>query len=279
MKWKLFIVIITLILLSACAEETPVDETVLGGEQVDKEISEGEVIEDQLIGSELVGREWFLNTLDGEPLIEGTNIILAFDESSFSGFAGCNGYGGPAETDEEGNITFGEMSSQAEGCIEPEGVLDQEINYLDQLLDMEKFRVENGELTLSIPGSGQTLIYTLREPFKMDPQLLEDSNWKLLATDDFPLIENSLITISFSNGEMEGFGGCRDYRGEYEAKGDEIRFPMTMMLSEVCEDEALLIQEGEFTTALELSIHYQVQDDQLTLILATGETVIFERQE
>ncbi len=279
MKGKLFVVIITLILLSACAEETPVDETVLGDEQVDKELSEGEVIEDQLVDSELVDREWFLNTLDGEPLIERTNIILAFDESSFSGFAGCNGYGGPAETDEEGNITFGEMSSQAEGCIEPEGVLDQEINYLDQLLDMEKYRVENGELTLSIPESEQTLIYTLREPFEMDPQLLEDSSWKLLATDDFPLIEDSEITLSFSNGEIVGFAGCRDYRGEYEAEGDEIRFPMIMMLGEVCEEEGLLIQEGKFTTALELSIHYQVQDDQFALILATGETVIFERQE
>jgi heat shock protein HslJ len=50
-----------------------------------------------------------------------------------------------------------------------------------------------------------------------------------------------------------------------------------MMLGEVCDDQALLIQEGKFTTAFELATHYQVQDDQLTLFLATGETLEFER--
>ena len=76
---------------------------------------------------------------------------------------------------------------------------------------------------------------------------------------------------------MEGFGGCRDYQGEYVAEGDKIRFPMTMMLGEVCDDEDLLIQEGKFTTAFELSTHYLIVDDHLTLFLATGESVEFER--
>jgi hypothetical protein len=56
---------------------------------------------------------------------------------------------------------------------------------------------------------------------------------------------------------------------------DQIRFPLTMMIGEICEDEDLLIQEGEFTTALELTIHYQIQDDQLKLFLATGEELLF----
>jgi heat shock protein HslJ len=204
---------------------------------------------------------------------------LAFDASSFSGFAGCNGYGGPVETDEPDNIKFGEMSSQAEGCIEPEGVLDQEINYLRQLMKMKIYLVEDGVLTLSNRGSGKSLVYTLREPLKMDPESLENSQWNLLTSDDFPLIEGSEITLAFSVGEMVGFAGCRDYKGEYEAEGDKIRFPMTMMLGEVCDDQALLIQEGRFTTALELSTHYQIEKDQLTLFLATGETVVFERMD
>jgi heat shock protein HslJ len=266
-------------LFSACVDQSTVEEANKVNEELDQELVESEIPDTQLIDSELVDREWFLNSLDGKPLIEGTNIILAFDEASFSGFAGCNGYGGPLETTEDGSIKFGEMSSQAEGCVEPEGVLDQEINYLNQLLDMKQYHVDNGILTLSIREGGQRLVYSLREPYEMDPALLDDSDWNLLPSDDFPLIEGSEITISFSNGKMEGFGGCRNYQGEYEAEGDEIRFPMTMMLDEVCDNEDLLIQEGKFTTALELSIHYRVQDDRLTLFLATGETVIFERRE
>lgn len=279
MDRNLIVIFFSILLFSACVDQSTVKEANKVNEELDQELVESEIPVIQLVDSELVDREWFLNSLDGKPLIEGTNIILAFDEASFSGFAGCNGYGGPVETGEDGSIKFGEMSSQAEGCIEPEGVLDQEINYLDQLLDMKKYHVDSGILTLSIREGGQRLVYSLREPFEMDPALLDDSDWNLLPSDDFPLIEGSEITISFSNGKMEGFGGCRNYQGEYEAEGDEIRFPMTMMVDDVCDDEELLIQEGKFTSALELSIHYRVQGDQLTLFLATGETVIFERKE
>jgi heat shock protein HslJ len=279
MKRNLIVIFFSLLLFSACEDQSTVEEANKVNEELDQEFVESEIPDIQPVDSELVEREWFLNSLDGKPLIEGTNIILAFDEASFSGFAGCNGYGGPLETGEDGSIKFGEMSSQAEGCIEPEGVLDQEINYLDKLRDMKQYHVDNGILTLSIREGGQSLVYSLREPFEMDPALLDDSDWNLLPSDDFSLIEGSEITISFSNGKMEGFGGCRNYQGEYEAEGDEIRFPMIMMVDEVCDDEDLLIQEGKFTTALELSIHYRVQDDRLTLFLATGETVIFERRE
>ena len=279
MNRNLIVIFFSLLLFSACVDQSIIEEANIVNEEVDQELVESEIADVQLVDSALVDREWFLNTLDGKPLIERTNIILAFDDASFSGFAGCNGYGGPVETGEDGSIRFGEMSSQAEGCIEPEGVLDQEINYLDQLLDMKKYHVDNGILTLSIREGGQRLVYSLREPIEMNPVLLDDSDWNLLPSDDFPLIEGSEITISFSNGKMEGFGGCRNYQGEYEAEGDEIRFPMTMMVDDVCDDEDRLIQEGKFTSALELSIHYQVQGDQLTLYLATGETVIFERQE
>jgi heat shock protein HslJ len=277
MSWKKLIIVISLLLISACAEKSSMDESTGGEAQVEQEPVDTELVEEGLVDSNLVNREWFLNALDGEPLIEGTNIILAFTEKSYSGFAGCNGYGGPIEKGKVGEIKFGEMSSQAEGCIEPEGVLDQEINYLRQLKRMKIYLVEDGVLTLSNRGNGKSLMYTLREPLKMDPESLENSQWNLLVSDDFPLIEGSEITLAFSGGEMLGFAGCRDYKGEYEAEGDKIRFPMTMMLGEVCDDQALLIQEGKFTTAFELATHYQVQDDQLTLFLATGETLEFER--
>lgn len=276
MYWKILVIFTFSILISACAQQTEENQSQLATEQIEQDLFETENLDNLTVNHDLVDSEWYLNSLDGEPLIKGTNIILAFDRSSFSGFAGCNGYGGPVETDEDGNIKFGEMSSQAEGCIEPEGVLDQEINYLNQLLTMKKYHVENGELSLSIREDEKTLVYTLREPSNVNPEILENTHWKLLASDDFPLVEGSLITISFSEGKMEGFAGCRDYQGEYEVEGDKIRFPMTMMLNEVCDDENLLIQEGKFTTAFELATHYQVQDDQLILSLATGETLIFE---
>ncbi len=270
-------IIFSLILISACAGSISEDQPVDGIGKKEQDLPGEEQVETQIVDNELVDQEWIMNSLNGEQLIERTNIILAFDETSFSGFAGCDGYGGPYEIDGDGAITFVEYSSQAEGCIEPEGVLDQEIKYLKHLMGVEHYQVDENVLTLSIPESGQELIYSLREPFEINPDLLNNSSWQLLPSEDFPLIDGSVITIMFVDGKMEGLGGCRDYKGEYQAEVDQIRFPLTMMIGEICEDEGLLIQEGEFTTALELTIHYQIQDDQLFLSLATGEELLFAR--
>ena len=279
MKWKKLILLFFLILITACAVNTPLEEPNTEIEQAEEEISGEELEDNYLVDHQLVDREWILLSLDGGQLIEGTNIILAFDESSFSGFAGCNGYGGPYESEGDGKILFVEYSSQAEGCIEPEGVLDQEIKYLKQLMEVDHYQVDGGVLTLSVPGGEQELIYSLREPFEIDPELLNNSSWQLLPSDDFSLIEGTVITISFLDGKMQGAGGCRNYQGEYQAEGDQARFPLTMMIGEVCADQDLLIQEAKFTTALELASHYQIVDDQLMLYLVTGEELLFMRIE
>ena len=277
MKWKKIIPLFFLILISACAVNTPLEEPNSENEQAQEEIAGEELEENHFVDHQLVDREWILLSLNREQLIEGTNIILAFDESSFSGFAGCNGYGGPYESEEDGKINFLEYSSQAEGCIEPEGVLDQEIKYLRQLMRVDHYQVDGGVLTLSIPAGERELIYALREPFEIDPGQLNNSTWQLLPSDDFSLIEGSVITIYFLDGKMQGSGGCRNYQGEYQAEGDQARFPLTMMIGEDCADQDLLIQEAKFTTALELASHYQIVDDQLMLYLVTGEELLFVR--
>ena len=277
MKWKNLILLFFFILISACAVITPLDEPHSGIEPTEEEISGEEIVGTHLVDHQLVDREWILLSLDGEQLIEGTNIILAFDEASFSGFAGCNGYGGPYESEGDGKIIFVEYSSQAEGCIEPEGVLDQEIKYLRQLMRVDHYQVDGGVLTLSIPAGERELIYALREPFEIDPGLLNNSTWQLLPSDDFSLIKGSVITISFMDGKMQGSGGCRNYQGEYQAEEDQARFPLTMMIGEDCADQDLLVQEAKFTTALELVSHYQIVDDQLILHLVTGDELLFMR--
>jgi heat shock protein HslJ len=227
-------------------------------------------------GNDLLETEWVLTSLNGEPLLEGTNITLAFYQSELSGFAGCNGYGSQYELIGNDEIKILEIASQAEGCLEPEGVLDQESEYLKQLLNIKQYRIESGVLTLSNPEFGQALVYSLREAFEIDPASLDDIQWNLVPSEGFPLIDGSKITISFSNGVIEGFGGCRDYEGEYEAEGDGIVFPVMMMIGELCDDLDLQIQEAKFTTWLELSTHYRIEGDQLELYLATGDSLFFE---
>jgi heat shock protein HslJ len=258
---NIFIIVLGLVLFTACSEASDV------------------IGENGLAESELAESEWVLISLNGEPLQKGTNITLAFYPAEISGFAGCNGYGGPVEFHDNNEIQVIEIASQAEGCIEPEGVLEQESEYLNMLWNIEQYRIDDSVLILSIPDSEQTLVYSLREKFETDPSLLENTHWNLLQSESFPLIDGSIITISFSNREIEGYGGCRDYLGEYEAEGDKIVFPVMMMLGEICDDLDLQIQESKFTTWLELSTHYRIQGDQLELNLATGEWLLFDRME
>jgi heat shock protein HslJ len=269
-------IMLGLILLSACSEAS---EDISETDLIEKDLEESDNAETNLVDPDLVETEWVLTSINGGPLLEGTNITMAFYPSELSGFAGCNGYGAPIEIHENNQIQIKEIASQAEGCIEPEGVLDQEREYLNILWNIKQFRIDGSVLTLSIPDSEQTLVYSLREPFETDPSLLDNTQWNLVPSDGFPLIDGSTITLSFSKGEIEGYGGCRDYVGEYVADGDKIVFPVMVMTSEICDDRDLEIQESKFTTWLELSTHYQILGDQLELHLATGEWLLFDRME
>jgi heat shock protein HslJ len=264
------IILFLLTFISACSATPPTEYINDSNELLEEELNDG---------NDLVDSEWVLTSLNGEPLLEGTNITLAFYPAEISGFAGCNGYGGPIEFHEKDEINVVEIASQAEGCMEPEGVLEQESEYLNTLWNIGEYRVDDNVLTLTNPDREQTLVYSLREKFETVPSLLENTHWNLLQSESFPLIDGSIITISFSNREIEGYGGCRDYKGEYEAEGDKIVFPVMMMLGEICDDLDLQIQESKFTTWLELSTHYRIHGDQLELNLATGEWLLFDRME
>jgi heat shock protein HslJ len=230
-----------------------------------------------LNGTELAQTEWVLTSMNGKPLLDGTNITLAFSLAELSGFAGCNSYGSQYELSDNDQINILEIASQAEGCLEPQGVLVQESEYLKQLLNVTQYKIEQNALALSNQENEQALIFALRESFGMDPAALEDTQWLLLASEDFPLKDGSRITISFSKGEIEGFGGCRNYEGQYMAEEDRIVFPVLLMTSDLCSDPDLQIQEDTFTSWLELSTHYLIEENQLQLFLADGNNLVFER--
>lgn len=227
-----------------------------------------------LLDIDLNGTDWVLVSMNGEKPLENTNITLSFADTHLSGFAGCNGYGGPFAMEEAGAITIEEIASQAEGCIEPEGVMDQETEYLSSLLEIARFGVNGGQLELRNSLGEFVLVFTPRQSFSMDPSTLEHK-WLLLAMRDSPLIEGMDITVAFSRGIVQGHAGCRDYEGLYQAYDDRIVIPAMKMLGEICDNQALLIQEGEFTDALSLTTHYRIVDDQLELFLATGDVLLF----
>jgi len=113
----------------------------------------------------LEDKEWVLASYgeqgDLQAVLEGTEITAIFDsaEEQVTGSAGCNSYFTDYEA--SGNkLSFSAIASTEMYCTAPEGVMEQEQEYLALLLDTTTFQVEDSQLTIS-SSDGQVLIFGL----------------------------------------------------------------------------------------------------------------------
>jgi uncharacterized lipoprotein YbaY len=101
---------------------------------------------------------WALATLHGADVISDTEITADFKDGQIAGSAGCNNYFASYERTEE-SITFGEAGSTRMMCNEPEGIMDQEGQYLASLETVESFRYAQGGLQMMDASSTIVLGY------------------------------------------------------------------------------------------------------------------------
>ena len=83
------------------------------------------------------GTTWQLNfhkftQLEWLPPIPGTTVTAQFDGSNISGNAGCNDYTGSYSLDDR-TIRIGELAVTQKMCVEPEGIMEQEAQFLENL--------------------------------------------------------------------------------------------------------------------------------------------------
>jgi len=108
--------------------------------------------------------KWFLRSYgeqgNSKNIIEGTEITATFDsiESQVGGSAGCNIYGGryqiTGSTLSISEIYFTEMA-----CMSPEGVMEQEQEFLTLLSRAQSFQADDTTLAISC-SEGQQLYFT-----------------------------------------------------------------------------------------------------------------------
>lgn len=241
--------------------------------------------------ADLEGTEWVLTSLNGESLIEGTNITLNFaactepsrGEGILSGFAGCNGYGGGSDSGkyiatDDGSLTIPQIAITLMACPTPEGVMEQEAAYIETLRNAAAYRVTDDRLEIDNAEGETTLVFAMQEEFAMNPDDLVSTAWQLVSMDGSRLIEGSIVTLAFHDEyRVSGHVGCRGYVAAYEASGDDINFHWLAMMGDICtEPEALLEQEGEYTTVLGWATDYRLSEDQLEILTARGEVLAFE---
>ena len=111
--------------------------------------------------------KWVLESY-GEPgdlraELDSTEITANFNGTTrqVTGSAGCNTYFSSYEA--SGNeLSFYDVANTEMYCDTPEGIMEQEREYLALLLDTTAFVVENDQLIISI-SDGQVLIYSPKE--------------------------------------------------------------------------------------------------------------------
>jgi heat shock protein HslJ len=114
-------------------------------------------------GASLPGTKWQLTSLNGESLIEGTEIDLYFKDAFLGGSMTCNGYGGGPDSGayiatDDGALTLGEyFAVTVQLCAEPKGIMEQEAAYIEALLGAETYRIVGGRLLMS-DSAGETIL-------------------------------------------------------------------------------------------------------------------------
>jgi heat shock protein HslJ len=108
-------------------------------------------------GDPLDGSSWKLSEYAGKPALPETNVTIEFTDGQAGGAAGCNSYGGAYEVNGE-QVVFRDVVSTLMLCTAPEGVMEQEAEFLGSLNEVERFEVSGGQLQL-IRADGEALVF------------------------------------------------------------------------------------------------------------------------
>jgi len=108
-------------------------------------------------------KEWVLESY-GEPanvqsVIQGTEITANFDSTGHEvrGSAGCNSYFGDYEV-VNSQLSIPALAYTEMACLEPEGVMDQEQQYLQSLRLAGSYEIEDSKLRITC-SDGSVLVF------------------------------------------------------------------------------------------------------------------------
>ena len=102
---------------------------------------------DSAAGDPLDGTSWVLTAYRKTRPISGTTITATFEDDQVRGSAGCNSYGGSYQVSGD-TITVGAIAITEMACLEPEGVMEQELLFVEFLTDARTFRLADGQLQI-----------------------------------------------------------------------------------------------------------------------------------
>jgi heat shock protein HslJ len=112
---------------------------------------------DSAASDPLDGTSWVLMAYRKTSPISGTTITATFEDGQVRGSAGCNSYSGSYQVSGD-TITVGAVAITEMACLEPEGVMEQELLFVEFLTDAQTFRLADGQLQTFRPD-GEALTF------------------------------------------------------------------------------------------------------------------------
>ena len=136
------------------------------------------------------------------------------------------------------------------------------------------FNVNNQRYEVRTDETGASIRPASPEETPSTSVNLENSHWRLISfgppETNTPLIEKSLITLIFMDGQVAGMGGCNSYGGTYQVEGSRISFNEITRTKKACENEYLTLQEEHYFLALESAGRYELSENLLRLWFEDG---------
>ena len=96
---------------------------------------------------DLEGTTWVLTAFNQNHPIEGTQPTITIEDGQVSGNASCNLFGGSCQVKRDA-ISFSDLYATEMYCMDPEGIMEQERTYLEQLGVAQRFELVDGILTI-----------------------------------------------------------------------------------------------------------------------------------
>lgn len=105
---------------------------------------------------------------------------------------------------------------------------------------------------------------------------LNGTTWELYSIGRHSPIPDSMTTVRFENGQVNGLGGCNQYGGEYQINGDRITIRELYWTEMACmSPEGIMEQERRYLQSLADARSFETSEGQFQIFGSDGEALTF----
>jgi heat shock protein HslJ len=218
------------------------------------------------------GTKWLLSSLNTKSVLKDSSITLTFAEGSIGGSAGCNGYGSKYTANNAGALAIPNPIIATEMfCAKPEGIMQQEKEYLDLLQTVTEYTINRNNLNLKTSDGGELV-------FNKMWSTIEGTKWLLSSLNTKSVLKDSNITLTFADGSIGGFDGCNTYGGEYTANdAGVLTIPDGIGGTLKLCGKGIMQQGKEYFDLLKTVTEYTINRNNLILKTSDGRELVFNK--